>query len=144
MSERATSLAAKLEEVNNDLAGVEGLTDEQWRSKTKVEEWTVAAAAHHVSASHASIAGMVVTVANGQALPPITMDDLNGTNAQHARDFATCDRAESVALMRWDGAAAKTSSSNTSPIMAQASAARSHSNHPRRRRCHPASGCTKR
>jgi uncharacterized protein (TIGR03083 family) len=105
MSERAQALAAKLEEVNDELAGViEGLTDQQWQSQTTEEGWTVAAAAHHVAVSHEGVAGMVMAVANGQALPPITMDDLNGMNAQHAREYATCDRAESVALLRKGGA----------------------------------------
>jgi len=62
--------------------------------------------AHHVAVAHAQVATLAQLIANGQALPPLTVDMLNQGNAEHARTAAGCTRDETLALLRENGAAA--------------------------------------
>jgi len=107
MSERAAALAAEFERVNNELiATVEGLSDAQWRTTCAAEGWPVGVTAHHVAVSHGPVAGLAMLIANGQPLPGITPAQIDAGNAQHAREHANCTRAETVALLRNEGARA--------------------------------------
>jgi uncharacterized damage-inducible protein DinB len=104
MSERAEALAKRFEQVNDELiAAVEGCSDEQWRKTCSGEQWSVAVTAHHVASSHGPIAGAVQALATGQPLPPLTSEMLDAGNAEHARQFAACTRAETVELLRSGG-----------------------------------------
>jgi len=49
---------------------------------------------------------MVQAVANGMPLPPITMDIVDGGNAEHAKQFANCTKAETLDLARKNSAGA--------------------------------------
>jgi DinB superfamily len=99
MGERAEGLAKKFETKAGELSGViEKLSDTDWKKVTSAEKWPVGVTAHHVAGSHEPIAGMVKTVASGQALPPFTMAQLDEMNAKHAKDFAGCTKAETLAL----------------------------------------------
>jgi DinB family protein len=107
MSERARILAEQLEQANRDLIHtVEGLSDTQWRAKTPGDGRTVGVVAHHVAASHKSVVGLVGAIAHGQAVPTITMEMIHEGNATHATQHANCTKAETVALLRQNGAAA--------------------------------------
>lgn len=107
MSERAASLAAAFEQANNDLiAAVERCTPDQWGRTCQDEGWSVGVAAHHVAANHPMILGLVQTVANGQDLPPITMEMIDAGNAQHAQEYANVTREEALAVLRREGKAA--------------------------------------
>ena len=107
MSERAADLAAKLESANAAvIAAFESCSDEQLGKTCESEGWPVTVAAHHVAMSHASIAGLAQLIANGQQVPPITMDMINAGNAQHAKEFANVSREETLALLRKEGQAA--------------------------------------
>ena len=107
MSERARILAEQLEQANRDLIHtVEGLSDTQWRAKTPGDGRTVGVVAHHVAASHKSVAGLVGAIAHGQVVPTITMEMIHEGNATHATQHANCTKAETVALLRQNGAAA--------------------------------------
>ena len=104
MSERAAALASAFENANNAvIQAVEGCSAEQWQAVCQGEGWPVAVAAHHVAATHGSVLGLVTLVANGQELPPITMEMIDAANAQHALDFATVSREETLALLRREG-----------------------------------------
>jgi uncharacterized damage-inducible protein DinB len=107
MSERARNLAQQLEHANQALiATVEGLSDGQWRAKTPGDGRSVGVVAHHVAASHKSVAGLVDTIAHGRAVPTLTMDMIHEGNATHAAQYANCTKAETLALLRQNGAAA--------------------------------------
>jgi DinB family protein len=107
MSERARILAEQLEQANRDLIHtVEGLSDTQWRAKTPGDGRTVGVVAHHVAASHKSVTGLVGAIAHGQAVPTITMEMIHAGNATHATQHANCTKAETVALLRQNGATA--------------------------------------
>src|SRR5438874_3198082 len=108
MGARAEQLATQLEAVNADvIATVEGCPDAQWRTaKTGPEGWPVNVVAHHVGDGHGGISGLVQMIASGQQPPPLTMEMINQGNAKHAQDFANCDKAEALRLLREGGAAA--------------------------------------
>lgn len=105
MSERADALASAFERANNAvIQAVEGCSADQWRAICKDEGWPVGVAAHHVAASHSSLLGLVQLVANGQEVPPITMEVIDAANAQHAQEFAHVSREETLELLHRDGA----------------------------------------
>jgi len=107
MSARAQELARQLDEANAELArAIEACSDAVWTSTCPEEGWAVGVTAHHVAVAHAQVAGLVQLIANGQALPPLTVDMLNQGNAEHARASAGCTRAETLALLRENGPAA--------------------------------------
>ena len=107
MSERAATLADQLERVNNDLiATIEACSDEQWRNACAGETWSVGVTAHHVATSNEGVGQLVRLVANGEPVPPLTMEMIHQGNEQHARQFAGCTREETAELARKNGAAA--------------------------------------
>jgi len=107
MSERAGTLADQLERANRDLIHtIEGLSDAQWRAKTPGDGRTVGVVAHHVAVSHKSVTGLVGAIAHGRAVPTITMEMIDHGNATHATQHANCTKAETLALLRQNGAAA--------------------------------------
>ena len=79
---------------------LEKLSDADWKKTTAAEKWTVAATAHHVARSYEPITHIIKTLAAGEALPHFTPQMLDEMNAQHARDFASCSRGETIELLR--------------------------------------------
>jgi len=100
-----TQFEAKVKEA---VALVQSLSDTDWRKVTAAEKWTVGVTAHHVATALEPIAGMVAGVASGQVPGTFTMAMLDEMNAQHAKDFAACTRAETVALLEKGAALAST------------------------------------
>ena len=104
MSERARALADRFEQANRELiATVEGLSDAQWKAKTASEGWSVGVVAHHVAGGHMGISGLVQKIANGE---PVTPPNIDKMNAEHAVQHANATKAETLALLRQNGAAA--------------------------------------
>ncbi|MGH7357386.1 MAG: DinB family protein, partial [Candidatus Rokuibacteriota bacterium] len=62
--------------------------------------------AHHVAQSHKTVSGLATAIASGQTIPNITMDMIHQGNATHAAQHANCTKAETLALLRQNGAAA--------------------------------------
>jgi uncharacterized damage-inducible protein DinB len=107
MSERGRSLAQGFDQANSALiATVEGLSDAEWRAATVGDGRSVGVVAHHVAESHRQIAGLAQAIAAGREVPPITMDMIHQGNAAHAARHANCTKAETLALLRQNGAAA--------------------------------------
>jgi len=99
MGAKSEALAKQFEvKAQEATAAMEKLSDADWKKVTAAEKWTVGVTAHHVAGSHEAIAGIIKTVASGQSVPNFTMDMLNGMNAQHAKDFAACTKADTIAL----------------------------------------------
>ena len=104
---RAEDLVKRFEQTNQDLIKtVEGCSDAQWRAQCAGEKWPVGVAAHHVAGGHEQIAGLALAIATGQPLPPITEEMMNQGNADHAKQFANCSKAETLDLLRSGGAKA--------------------------------------
>jgi uncharacterized damage-inducible protein DinB len=106
MGARAEAFAREFEaKVDEATAILESLSDADWKKTTAAEKWTVAATAHHVASSYEVIMRIIKTIASGQALPHFTRPMLDEMNAEHARTFAGCAKAETIALHK-NGAAA--------------------------------------
>jgi hypothetical protein len=100
MSQRAEELASQFETINGQFRdAVEAMSDSQWRATTEEEGWPVGVAAHHAAIGHVPLSGMVRAAADGEPLPPITPEQLNEINAQHARDFASVSRGEVISAL---------------------------------------------
>ena len=101
MGARSETLAKQFEGKATEFTMViEKLSDAEWKTVTASEEWPVGVTAHHVASAHEPIAGIMKTVASGQAMPPFTMAMLDEMNAKHAKDFAGCTKAETLDLNR--------------------------------------------
>jgi uncharacterized damage-inducible protein DinB len=99
----AKQFEAKAQEVT---AGLEKLSDADWKKRTSGELWTVGVVAHHIASSHEGITGIIKTVATGQSIPNFTLDKLHEMNAKHAQDFADVSKAETVTLHKKNATAA--------------------------------------
>jgi hypothetical protein len=99
MGARAEALAKKYEAKAAELtATIQKLSDADWKKVTAAEQWPVGVTAHHVAGGHEPISGIVKTIAAGQSIPNFTMAMLDANNAKHAKDFAACTKAETLAL----------------------------------------------
>jgi hypothetical protein len=99
MGARAESLAKQYEAKAAEMtATINRLSDIDWKKTTAAEQWSVGVTAHHVAGAHEPIAGIAKTVASGQSIPNFTVAMLNEMNAKHAKDFAGCSKAETLAL----------------------------------------------
>jgi PhnB protein len=93
----AKQLEAKAAEA---LATLERLTDGDWKKVTQAEKWTVGVTAHHIAGVLEPICGMIETIASGRSPEPFSPRAIDEMNARHARDYAGCTRAETLALLR--------------------------------------------
>jgi len=99
MGARAESLAKKYEAKAAELtATIQKLSDADWKKVTTAEKWPVGVTAHHVAGGHEPISGIVKTLAAGQSISGFSMSMLDDMNAKHAKDFAGCTKAETLAL----------------------------------------------
>jgi hypothetical protein len=106
MSEQAGALAERFERTNAELiALVERMSESDWGRLCTAERWSAGVTAHHVAVIHGFFAGLVRSLAEGEGVPPYTLDDFHRLNAAHARDHAACSRDETVGLLRREGTA---------------------------------------
>ena len=99
MGARAETLAKKYEAKAAELtATIQKLSDADWKKVTAAEKWPVGVTAHHVAGGHEPISGIVKTIASGQSIPNFTPGMLDEMNAKHAKEFAGCTKAETLAL----------------------------------------------
>ncbi len=79
---------------------LEKLSDADWKKVTTGgEKWPVGVTARiHAADSHEPISGIVKTIATGQSIPNFTPAMLDEMNAKHAKDFAGCTKAETLAM----------------------------------------------
>jgi len=99
----ARQFEAKAQEAT---AVIEKLSDADWKKVTAAEKWPVGVTAHHIASAHQGIGGIMKALADGKSGPNIPMEALNQMNAQHAKDFAGCTKAETVELHKKNAAAA--------------------------------------
>ena len=109
MAGKSEALAKTFESKAAEAAqAIEAISDADWKKVTAAEKWPVGVVAHHIAMGHQGIAGIVKQVADGKATGPATMSmgDIDQMNAQHAKDFASVGKAETVTLMKQNAAAA--------------------------------------
>ncbi len=100
MTTRAQDLIAAFIEANDALIKtVEALTREEWRLQTAEEGWPVGVVAHHLGTE--SGVEPLKRILNGDLTPFwADSDEVDALNAQHARDFASCTKEETLGLLR--------------------------------------------
>lgn len=109
IAQRAEALATQFATLNREvITFVEQCPTDLWQQFCYNDHRSMAVVAHHIATSHAMLAGLVGLIAQGQPLPPITMELLDQANAQHAQQFTHCTQTEVAALLRANGAAAAT------------------------------------
>jgi len=107
MGVKGEALAKQFEAKAQDATAVlEKVSEAEWKKVTEAEKWTVGVTAHHVAGAHEQIAMIVKTVASGQSMPHFTMDMLHEANAKHAKEHASCTKADTIALHKKGTAAA--------------------------------------
>ncbi|HET9017774.1 MAG TPA: DinB family protein [Thermomicrobiaceae bacterium] len=107
MFDRARALAGRFEQASEEFAvAMAGLSDAEWRTLCPGEERTVAALAHHVAFGYAVEVPAFRAMAFGEPVETWTRASLDRVNAAQGQEYAECDQAETVALLRREAAAA--------------------------------------
>jgi hypothetical protein len=103
-SERAEALAERFEEANRALrVAITAATDEQLRTTCRGERCTMVALACHVANVHSVGRDLVSTLATGQSLPRVTMEDVDRANAEGFARDAGCTREEALHRLAANG-----------------------------------------
>ncbi len=101
MSETADALAGRFEAANTAvLTFLEELPEADWLLLIPNEERTVAALAHHVAWGYAVEIEAFHGMAVGGHVDVWARGSLDRINAQHAEEYAECDKEETLDLLR--------------------------------------------
>jgi hypothetical protein len=107
MGAKGEAFAKEFEaKVDDALALLNRLSEADWKKTTAGESWTVGVTAHHLAGSYEPITGIIRAIAGGQTMPHFTPQMLDERNAQHAKEFAGCTKAETVAMIKKGAAGA--------------------------------------
>jgi len=97
---KGEALAKQIETKAKDAAvTLDKLSDADWKKVTEAEKWTVAATAHHLAGSLDRVPMLLNALVSGQLPGGFTRTLLNEMNAQHAKEFADCSKAETRELL---------------------------------------------
>ena len=103
----ATALADRLEAGARALAAFAlGLTEAEWYSRMPHDNRTLGVIVHHVASVYPIEIQLAQTLASGQAVTGVTMDDIHAMNARHAAEFAAVEKTEALDLLRANSLAA--------------------------------------
>ncbi len=101
MGAKSEALAKRFEvKARGAMATLEQLSEVDWEKVTAAEQWSVGVTAHHLAGALEPVSDMITAVAAGQSLSGFGLDMLDEMNAQHARDYADCTKAETIELHR--------------------------------------------
>lgn len=104
MSQRAEDLSQRIAMFRDDvITFVESLSDDDWQKTCDWEEWSVGTTACHLGGGHLAISGMLHMIVRGEALPQLTMDEVNALSKKWARKHTHSTKAEALALLREKG-----------------------------------------
>lgn len=104
---RAAQLAERLEQGTRALMETAStLTEAQWRMPLPGDGRPIGVVVHHVASVYPIEIQLAQTVAAGQPVAGVTLDDIHTMNAKHAREHAEVAKAEAVALLAANGSAA--------------------------------------
>ena len=107
VSQRAEALAARLEQGARALtAFATSLTDAEWQARTPHDGRTVGVIVHHVATVYPIEIQLAQTIADGNAVTGVTMDDIHAMNARHAAENASVTKQAALDLLRTNSASA--------------------------------------
>src|SRR5262245_14707584 len=92
-------------EIERAVATLEELSDADWHKVTAAEGWPVGVTAHHFASALQPISQLIEGVVIGRP-GTLSARALDAMNAQHAKDYADCTKAETIAQLRQDAAVA--------------------------------------
>ncbi len=100
-NQRAQALADRLELGARALAEfASGLTDGEWNTRIPGDGRTVGVVVHHVASVYPVEIQLAQTLAAGQPIVGVTMDDVHAMNAAHARDYSAVTKQTALNLLR--------------------------------------------
>jgi hypothetical protein len=107
-SNRANALADRLEQGAEALISfASSLSDLEWQTPIGPRDGRKAGViVHHVAMVYPIEIGLAKTLAEGKPVTGVTMDDINTMNAGHAKEHDGITKAEAIALLRKNSAAA--------------------------------------
>ena len=106
-SQRASLLAERLEQGARSLAAfARDLTDVEWQIRVPKDGRTIGVIVHHVASVFPVEIHLAQTLAGGQPVVGVTMDNVHEMNAQHAREHAAITKEAALDLLRQNSAAA--------------------------------------
>ena len=101
MSERANALAERIEQGSRTLAKfIETLSDAEWKTVVPGEERSVGVLVHHVASSYPAEVDLASKLAAGEPITGVTIDVIDGINADHAREFAQVAKQDVLKLLQ--------------------------------------------
>ena len=109
MSTRASALAERLEQGAAALSAyAQGLSEAEWRTPVPRDGRTVGVIVHHVASMYPIEVDLARTLAGGSPIAGVAWEDVHAINAEHARTHAQVTKAEAVAALTTNSAAAAT------------------------------------
>ena len=108
-SSRANALAERLEQgarALTEFAG--GLTEAEWQTRVPGDGRTIGIIVDHVASVYPIEIQLAQTLATGQPVSGVTMDDVHAMNAAHAREYDGVTKEAALDLLRRNSAAAAT------------------------------------
>ena len=107
VSERANLLAERLEQGARALAALAtALSDAQWQTPVLKDGRTIGVVVHHVASVYPIEIQLAQTLAAGNAVTGVTMDDIHAMNAAHAKENADVTKEATLELLLRNSAAA--------------------------------------
>ena len=101
MNTRANTLADRIEQGAEALATyIANFTDAEWNTIIQNEKRSVGTLAHHVATMYQAEIELTTQLASGKPITGLTSDDVDGMNAEHAKEFATVDKEETLKFLR--------------------------------------------
>jgi hypothetical protein len=97
---RAADLAVRLEQGARALMALAAsLSDEQWRQRIPGDGRPIGVVVHHVASVYPLEIQLAQTIAGGQPVIGVTMEDVHKMNAAHAQEFAAVTRDTALRLL---------------------------------------------
>jgi hypothetical protein len=107
VSSQANALAERLEEgARRLITFVETLTDEEWRSAPLKDRRPVGVIVHHFASIYPLEIQLAQAIADGQPITGVTWQAVADVNAAHAAEHRNPTKAEAIALLNRNSAAA--------------------------------------
>lgn len=107
MSTRSNQLANRIEMGAQALADfAESLNAAEWRALVPNEQRSVGVLVHHVASVYPVEIDLALSIASGNPIVGVDIDGVAHVNAQHAHENSEADQAETIAMLRANGAEA--------------------------------------
>ena len=104
---RSAALADRLEQGARALIALaEQVTDAEWQTRSPGDGRKVGVLVHHVASMYPLEIQLAQALAAGNPIAGVTWADVHALNAKHAADQENVTRAEAIALLRSNSAAA--------------------------------------